>query len=275
MRPILLMLSCCALCASICTGRAAADGGPSPGIDVGSIGITGSGGQLRYVAVPSETGTVVEAIRTHGGEIQRWVPLRGLYGIPYVTNEGETGGLSRDGRTLVLASYATAPGGRSATHFALFSVPSLHRRAIISLRGSYAYDALSPDARTLYLIQYTSGRDWTRYRVRAYDLKQRRLLRGTIVDKREPSEVMAGWPVTRTTSRDGRWVYTLYARQEGRSFVHALDTVGRQAVCLDLRLRVTEGVRLALSLDGEQLLLQQRNGIRLAAIRTPGTALTS
>jgi hypothetical protein len=270
MRRIPLMISVCVFCAALCTGGAAADGGPSPGIDTGSVGIAGPGGQLRYVAVPGQTGTVVEAIRTHGGQIRRWVPLRGLYGIPYVTNEGETGGLSRDGRTLVLASYATAPGQRSATHFVVVSVPSLRKRTIITLRGSYAYDALSPDARTLYLIQYASGRDYTRYRVRAYDLEQRRLLRGTIVDKREPNEVMAGWPVTRTASEDGRWVYTLYARRQGASFVHALDTVGRQAVCLDLELRVTEGVRLALSPGEKQLVLKQRNGIRLATISAPG-----
>ena len=270
MRRSLLSTLLIVALAAFCAAGAAADGGPSPGIDFGAIGITGPGGQLRYVAVPGQTGTVVEAIRTHGGRIQRWVPLRGPYGVPFVTNDRQTGGLSHDGRTLVLASYATAPGALSATHFAVLSTPLLRKLQIVTLRGSYSYDALSPDARTLYLIQYTSGRDYTHYRVRAYDLERRHLLPQAIVDKREPSEVMAGVPVTRVTSADGRWVYTLYARQKGRSFVHALDTMRRHAVCLDLELRATQGVRLSLSRDENQIVLTQRNGIRLAAIRAPG-----
>jgi len=70
--------------------------------------------------------------------------------------------------------------------------------------------ALSPDGATLYLIQYTSRRDPTRYEVRAYDLPRDRLRPGAIVDPREPDERMRGFPITRSTSRDGRWAYTLY-----------------------------------------------------------------
>jgi hypothetical protein len=39
--------------------------------------------------------------------------------------------------------------------------------------------------------------------------------------------------VTRTMSADGRWAYTLYSGSE-HPFVHALDTVGRTARCIDL-----------------------------------------
>ena len=45
---------------------------------------------------------------------------------------------------------------------------------------------------------------------------------------------MAGSPVTRTTSADGRWVYTLYQKPSGEQFIHALDTVGAAAYCIDL-----------------------------------------
>ena len=44
---------------------------------------------------------------------------------------------------------------------------------------------------------------------------------------------MTGVPVTRTSSLDGRWAYTLYDSQE-HPFVHALDTARRTAVCIDL-----------------------------------------
>jgi len=45
---------------------------------------------------------------------------------------------------------------------------------------------------------------------------------------------MVGYAMTRTTSADGRWVYTLYQEPSGESFVHALDTVGAAAYCIDL-----------------------------------------
>jgi hypothetical protein len=260
-----------ALCTffAICAGVAAADGGPSPGTDFGYRGIVGPGGQLRYVSVIAGNTTIVEAIRMRDARIQRFTPLKGDYGVPYVTNDGTTGGLSRDGGTLVLASYATSPGAGAATRFAVMDTSPLRLRRLVTLRGSYSFDALSPDAKTMYLIQYTSARNYNRYRVRAYDLVARRLLAHAIVDKSEPKEVMAGWPVTRVTTADGAWVYTLYARPSGPSFIHALDTVGRRAVCLDLDLRAITSVRLRLTSDGKQILLRQRNGIRLASVRTP------
>ena len=45
---------------------------------------------------------------------------------------------------------------------------------------------------------------------------------------------MRGLPVTRATSPDGRWAYTLYDGAGKHPFVHALDTVGARAVCIDL-----------------------------------------
>src|SRR5438105_11458745 len=104
MRRLALVLAVTALCAG---GSAAADGGPSPGIDFGAHGVVGPDGQLRYVSVPALKGSIVEAIRVHNGRVQRWWNLAGTYGVPYVANDRQTGGLSRDGKTLVLASYAS------------------------------------------------------------------------------------------------------------------------------------------------------------------------
>ena len=44
---------------------------------------------------------------------------------------------------------------------------------------------------------------------------------------------MAGQPVAREMSPDGRWAYTLYGGGE-ETFIHALDTEGETAVCIDL-----------------------------------------
>jgi hypothetical protein len=45
---------------------------------------------------------------------------------------------------------------------------------------------------------------------------------------------MTGQPLTRTTSADGNWVYTLYDGASGVPFVHALSTVDKYTVCIDL-----------------------------------------
>ena len=53
-------------------------------------------------------------------------------------------------------------------------------------------------------------------------------------DKAQAGWVMEGSPMTRATSADGRWVYTLYSRPGGYPFVHALDTVNGVAHCIGL-----------------------------------------
>ena len=51
---------------------------------------------------------------------------------------------------------------------------------------------------------------------------------------------MTGIPFTRVGSRDGSWAYTLYGKQNGGAFVHALHTTQREAFCIDLPLRVPD-----------------------------------
>jgi hypothetical protein len=107
---------------------------------------------------------------------------------------------------------------------------------IVRLRGDYSFDAISPDGRTMYLIHYLSADDPTVYEVRAYDLTRSRLLPDPIVDPYASGEEMRGNPITRAASPDGRWAYTLYDGAGGHPFVHALDTVGQTARCVDLHL---------------------------------------
>jgi hypothetical protein len=254
-RPALVFIAAVVV-AALAAVAAAADGGPSPGVYWGWNGILGRGGQVRYVAIPSNRMTVVEAVRVLGGRVVRWTSIAGSYGVPSVAYDGSAGGLSRDGKTLVLASSTSAPGTHGATRFVVLKTRTLRPRATIVLRGSFSFDALAPDASTLYLIQYTSAQDYNRYRVRAYDINSQRLLPGAIVDRREPDEAMTGGPVTRLTTADGRWAYTLYARQGKAPFVHALDTVEQKAYCIDLPLRFSQQRQMTLRLRfrGEQAL---------------------
>jgi hypothetical protein len=266
MRRIWLAAPAIALAASWAATEAAGDGGPV-GIAQGWNGILAPGGKIRYVAVPAGPQTVIEAVRVRGGRVERWAAVHGSFGIPVVAYDGQTGGLARRGRLLVLSSWPGAPVSR----FLVVGTKGFHVRERVTLRGVFSFDAVSPDGSTLYLIQYLDPRNYQEYRVRAYDLEAGRLLPGAIVDRREPGEKMTGQPVTRVTTRDARWVYTLYARSQGNSFVHALDTVRRQAFCLDVPLRVRQAVRLALSRDERRiLLLQRRGGARLWSVAAPG-----
>jgi hypothetical protein len=103
------------------------------------------------------------------------------------------------------------------------------------LEGDFNLDAVSPDGSLLYFIHYLSSRDPSRYEVRAYDLPHERLLREPLVAKGEDGpEAMRGSPISRTSSQDGRWAYTLYDGGGGAPFIHALDTVEATAHCIDL-----------------------------------------
>jgi hypothetical protein len=262
--PVRTALCLCVL-AAVAVPAAAADGGPSPGVAQGGEGIVSPSGLLRYVTVPTLSATILEIVRVRGGIVWNFRFLRGHYGIPYVTNAGDTGGLSRDGRLLVL-SDAVCCGLRNVSRLLVLGTKRLQTRQLIVLKGDFAYDALSPDAATLYLIQHTSASDYTRYRVRAYDLGAGRLLPGVIADRTEPKEVMRGYPLQRVTSAGGAWVYTLYAGSK-MPFIHALDTVHRRAVCLDLAWKGSQNplssMRLRLSPDGKKLVLRGK-GRRIA-----------
>jgi hypothetical protein len=253
----------------------ASGGGPSPGVAQQGNGVLAPGGKIRYVAFGAFGGTTVAAIRVHGGAVVRGTSIRGQYGIPIVANDGSPGGLSADGRTLVLATFPTLPGARALTRLAVLSTKSFRFRPVLTLRGAFSYDAISPDGSTLYLIEYLQfnpAANKTVYRVRAFDVPARRLLQGAIVDKREAEQDMLGSPVTRASSRDGGWAYTLYTKPAGNTFVHALDTRHRAAVCVDLPWKDAVGalwnVRMALTTDGSQLVLRQPAIGKLAVIDT-------
>ena len=62
------------------------------------------------------------------------------------------------------------------------------------MRGDFAFDALSPDGRMLYLIQHLSAADTSRYIVRAYDIQNGVLLSGTIADKSQTSQSQSSNP---------------------------------------------------------------------------------
>jgi len=246
---------------ALAPASARGDGLPIGSVDAGGSGVTTPESPARYVTVPAASSTVLARVRRDGGQVLESRVLRGTFTIPAVALDGSASGLSADGRTLVLIRPRPA-FPRARTAFAVLDARLLRVRRILRLDGDFSFDALSPDGRTMFLIQYTSRRDPTRYAVRAYDLRAGRLLPGAIVDRREPDERMRGYPITRASSPDGRWEYTLYDGAESHPFVHALDTAEREAFCIDLDALTGHKdlfrLTLALGGGGRELIVRDR-----------------
>ena len=244
-----------------------ADGGPSPGVSFDGKAIRDAGTGRTYATTLAGNVGVLTA-RDGVGGIVRTRTFEPAYGIPLVTYGGAKGGLSRDGRTLILGQAPT--GGRLAKDSTLLvlDTATLRTRHIIDLPGDFSFDALSPDGNRLYLVQHTSATDFERYRVRAYDLVHWRLRPGAIVDKTEPN--MSGSPVVRLDGPGGAWVYTLYVHQGAEPFVHALDTAHARARCLDVEWRGSQDLlwssHLALRNHGRRLAVIGKRGNQLAAV---------
>jgi LPXTG-motif cell wall-anchored protein len=210
-----------------------ADGLPVPVDDAGPAGVVSTDGNARYVTTPAHGGTLVQWIDTNGGQIAGSRFLKGRFTVPVVALDGTPAGLSHDGTTLVLIR-PRAGFPRARTTLAILDSRLRSRPAFVTLRGDFSFDALSPDGSTTFLVNYVDPKDPTRYRVRVLDSTTGRLGTRPVVDPNEPPDAMRGLPLTRVTSPDGRWHYTLYDGAGKHPFVHALDVEGQRAKCIDL-----------------------------------------
>lgn len=255
------------------------------------IGIVGSAASIevrdsphRYVAISPQTDprlTIVERIGTEDGRIDRWWHLRGSWYVPAVAFDGSAGGLSADGRSLVLSRFTRVfPPRRSA--FAVLrtdlhlSHPLLpgqdrpeHAITRFALPGMYSFDSISPDGSRIYLTNHRISRDRerTRFEVRAVDTASGRLLPEPVVDP-DRRGTMHGLPITRAEGADGRWAYTLYDGDGGEPFLRALDTVQGEEARVDLpQLRKVQfplELELRLERGGERLVVIGRYGKKRA-----------
>jgi hypothetical protein len=264
-----------ALALGLGTASSAFAAGPDPGVLIAGKGVAGPGGNVRYVARggPGATTRVVALARD--GSVLRSARIHGRYGVPAITFQGETGGVSTDGSTLVLADTRTGNGEyplKRRSSFAVLDARTLRVRARIELRGHYTFDALSPKGSRLYLIQHVSAVKIMHYVVRAYSLTRGQLLPGRIADKSQAGWVMNGMPLARATSGDGRWVYTFYANPGGYPFVHALDSVRGVAHCIGIPWKGSENnlwhLRLSVRDGGRTLSLHWRSGRPYLAVAT-------
>jgi len=248
----------------------------TPSVYTFGEGVVSDDGSTRFVTIGAGDKTVVMAIATDGGEVNDHTTTTGTYTVPAIAVDGTASGISEDGETLALISPRTT-FAQNTTDLQLYEARKLRRGPEnITLKGDFGFDALSPDGRTLYLIEYTDPRDPGAYQVRSYDVTSGQLDPDPILDSEEEPGEMRGFPQTRLTSPDGRWEYTLYDGGE-HPFIHALDVVDGVTLCIDLDMihaRQTYGATLAMNADESTIELTDRKGI-LRAVMDPETHAVS
>jgi hypothetical protein len=260
-----------ALAALVLAPAAGADGPSAGGVQANGTLISANGSGY-YFTTAAGVNTELD-VQTASG-LTRSSILAGVWGIPTVTLNGDAGGLSTDGSTIVLARKAV----RSPSAFLIVNTRTLRPVKRVVLKGYFIFDALSPDGSLLYLIQHTSINDLTHYVVRAYDLRSDRLLPYRIADKTQQNWVMQGYAMTRATGPGGRWVYTLYQNPGGYPFIHALDTVNSVAHCIGLPWTGDQSklwnVMLTVGSGGKALSVSWRSGKAWLAVNTANWNIT-
>ena len=229
-RRVLAIVAAGFVCTLGAAGSAAGDGGPAQGAVQGWDGVARGG--LRYVAVPTPGWTSLEVIARKGGRVIKFMNLKGSWGIPLVAFDGGGDALLRDDRTLVLGEATVGPVLRKHSSFVFVDTLKLRILRRVHLNGHFAFDAISPDRRYLYLTEYVSQQNLAEYRVRAFDLRSAKLLPKIVSDRSSWETTMVGMPISRV-NREG-WAYTLYGGSGARPFIHALNTRRVEAVCIDL-----------------------------------------
>jgi hypothetical protein len=265
-----------AIAAGLLIGVSTAAGAGGPIIPSGTFGDgpVGPGGtpgsEFRYVTVGTDP-TILVRISTDGGRLGNQRMLDGSWSVPAVTVLGDAGGLSADGNTLVLMKPVYRPRQAERTRMLVVETRRFQTERRLNLEGTFSFDAISPNGRHLYLVQYADPRDPLDYRVRSYDLARGRFEPGSIVDPDEPDEKMTGQPVSRQTSPDGRWAYTLYGGGE-ETFIHALDTRAGIAQCVDLeQFKPSQLYMLRLDVDSATGAITVLRKNRPEATVTPGS----
>ncbi|HXI97212.1 MAG TPA: hypothetical protein VNG04_13860 [Candidatus Acidoferrum sp.] len=173
----------------------------------------------------------LQDIDPHSGMIVRALKLPGSYSLPPATLGGIPGGLSQNGRWLVLKTG----GAEGPSHMLLVDTSQFRVAAHIDLDGYFEFDAIDNTGQRLYVIEYTNITQGY-YRVRVYEVAAGRLGSYTVIDKGGDGtpEAMTGVRLSGVFSPDGGWLYSVYARQGSGAFVHALNLTMPFAYCLDL-----------------------------------------
>jgi hypothetical protein len=174
------------------------------------------------IDIDPQTGTKLQNVR-----------MPGYFQLPAATLSGVPGGLSQDGRWLVLERFdPTTSPIPSTTHLLVVETSFGKPMQQFDLPGYFQFDAISNDGKRIFLIQYISN---TEYYVRQFDVGIGQLNPTIIFDKADGGAAMAGVRISGIPSPDGHWLYSLYVRHDKSPFIHALNLDGNLiAFCVDL-----------------------------------------
>jgi WD40 repeat protein len=210
------------------------------------------------------------------GATLRRLRLPGNYRLPEATLSGLPGGLSQNGRWLVVESFDITGNVPSATHLLVVDTSYAVSPRPVDLNGNFNFDAISNDGQRIYLIEFVSS---TIYRVRMYDVLPGLMDPTIVFDKSDGSDAMAGVRLGGVASPDGSMLYSIYVRQNKSPFIHALTLDGPIAFCIDLPGSGygTGGAdafhwSLALSPDGTRLYAANAATGTVSVINTSGNA---
>jgi hypothetical protein len=159
------------------------------------------------------------------------LPLARRFQLPPATVSGVPGGLSQNGRWLVLEAFDQNGPGPDGTHLLVVDTSFSKTATSIDLPGDFQFDAITNDGTKVYLIEYVSGIE---YRVRDYDVRASHLDPNVVVDKSDSTEPMQGIRLSGVASPDGQWLYSVYTREKTGAFIHALNLDQTIAFCIDL-----------------------------------------
>ena len=191
----------------------------------------------HFYSLGSDT---LQDLDPHTGAVLNSVKIAGNFQLPPSTMSGIAGGLSQNGRWLVLQAFDSTPNtnsGPTATHMLIVDTSAPKVAARIDLTGFFEFDAVSNDGQRVYVIEYattSSIAGSSTYRVRVYEVGPGHLGDYTVVDKGDPNEPMQGLRLSGVFSPDGQWLYSVYARENKGAFVHALNLTYPFAYCLEL-----------------------------------------
>ncbi len=188
------------------------------------------------------------------GSVVNQVRLPGNYKLPPASISGVPGGLSPNGRWLVLESFDS-----SASRFVVVDTKYAAKPQTFDLSGYYRFDAINDEGNRVYLIQYLSS---SQYYVRFYNVPARTLDPQVVFDKSDGLNAMAGTRLSGVASHDDQYLYSLYVRSNGTAFIHALSLENPIAFCIDLpgTASSTDGFRWSLALNAAGTHLYATNG---------------
>lgn len=175
----------------------------------------------HYYAV---RGGILQDLDPRSGAVLHSLTLARPYDVPPVAINGMPGGLSQNGRWLVLQT----PG---QSHLLVLDTSFSREPVAIDLDGSFEFDGISNDGERVYLLQYLSAND---YQVRFYHMQGGFLDPTAVIDKFDPTEPMTGRRLATVATTDGQWQFTVYARANKGAFIHALMLGSPISLCLEL-----------------------------------------